>query len=54
MHRLHAEAAAGHDLAIALKREPPPGQSESIEELRETKGGLELLLFSIDGNRDHC
>lgn len=49
-----AEAAARHDLPVALQGEPLPCESESIQKLCKTDSALELPHFSIDDDGDHC
>src|SRR5258708_1293237 len=52
--RLGAEAAARHDLAVALDREPPPGEGELVDQLGEGEGRGKLARSPVEEDADRC
>ena len=51
--RFLVEAAARHDLAVALQRQALPGEPHVFDEPGQIGGGLELPDFAVDGDLDH-
>src|SRR5258706_2051627 len=50
--RLGCEAAARHDLAVALDREPAPGKGELVDQLGEGERGGEFPRRTVEHDAD--
>ena len=52
--RLLSEAAARHDLAIALQRNALVGEAQLFDQLGDGEGIVEAAPLAVDGERDHA